>query len=250
MTTSKIATAARWIRDADHILVFCGSGLSAESGVPTFRGEDGLYNDSKLLEYAHVDALRDKPDEALGWFHKVVDMLEPLRPNAGHFALARICQSRPCTIVTQNVDRLLEQAIAQSPGSNPPAKVWHLHGSLYKAKCMDCDAPLQTMPDDLLGARCLKCGGRLRPDVVLFGEELPEAPYQQAQGAAHVADLVLLLGTSGIVNPAAMLPGLARSHGAKLIEINPNPTELSALAHLTLRGPTGELLPAIEKRIR
>lgn len=252
MNSAKIATAARWIRDAEHILVFCGSGLSAESGVPTFRGEDGLYQDSKLLQFAHIEALRETPEAALAWFQEVIDMLDGLRPNAGHFALARICQARPCTIVTQNVDRLLEQAIRQSPNemSAAAAKVWHLHGSLYQAKCLDCAAPLKTMPDDLVSARCPRCSGRIRPGVVLFGEELPQDAYLQAQGAAHVADVVLLLGTSGIVNPAALLPGLARSHGAKLIEINPNLTELSAIAHLTLRGTTGELLPAIDKLVR
>lgn len=252
MNTSKIATAARWIHKAEHILVFCGSGLSAESGVPTFRGENGLYNDSKLLEYAHADALTDSPDEALTWFQEVIGTLDELRPNAGHFALARICQNHPCTIVTQNVDRLLENAIDQSPGDThvDPLRVWHLHGSLYHAKCLDCAAPIKKTPAALAQARCPECGGRVRPDVVLFGEELPEDAYRQAQGAAHVADLLLLLGTSGIVNPAALLPGLARSHGAKLIEINPNPTELTPLAHLTLRGPTGELLPAIEKLLR
>src|SRR5690606_10851174 len=109
--------------------------LSAESGVPTFRGEDGLYQDSKLLQFAHIEALRETPDAALAWFQEVIDMLDGLRPNAGQFALARICQARPCTIVTQNVDRLLEQAIRQSPNetSAPAAKVWHLHGSLYQA---------------------------------------------------------------------------------------------------------------------
>lgn len=252
MNRTKIATAARWIRDAEHILVFCGSGLSAESGVPTFRGEDGLYQHSKLLKFAHVEALHETPDAALAWFQQVIEMLDALRPNAGHFALARICQSRPSTIITQNVDRLLEQAIAQSPNepSVAPARVWRLHGSLYRAKCVDCAAPLEPMPEDLVSARCPRCAGRIRPDVVLFGEPLPQDAYLQAQGVAHVADLVLLLGTSGIVNPAALLPGLARSHGAKLIEINPNPTELSAIAHLTLRGPTGEILPAIEKLVR
>jgi NAD-dependent deacetylase len=125
-----------------------------------------------------------------------------------------------------------------------------LHGSLYRARCQDCDARLDEPPEDYVSARCPACGGRVRPDIVLFGEELPEEAYTRGQAAAYVADLVLLLGTSGMVFPAALLPGLARSHGAKLIEINPNPTELSDLAHLTLRGPTGEVLPAIEKLLR
>lgn len=248
MDQTKIATAARWIARAEHILVFCGSGLSAESGVPTFRGQNGLYDDAEILEYVHVDAMRERPDEALAWFEKVRQQLQAFQPNPGHHALARICRKYDCTIVTQNVDRLLETAIAQaSVGSTPGPKVWHLHGSLHRARCHACGTELASMPDDLVGARCPACGGRVRPDIVLFGEALPEAPHLQAQGAAHVADLVLMLGTSGMVYPAALLPGLARSHGAQLIEVNPNPTELSNLAHLTIRGKTGEVLPAIEK---
>lgn len=249
MNHSKLSAAARWIDQARHILVFCGSGLSAESGVPTFRGPDGLYNDAELMAYAHVDALDEKPDAALAWFQQAREMLEKFRPNAGHLALARICLKHDCTIITQNVDGLLDQAIDEvaSAERGAAATVWHLHGSLHRAHCHICGAPISPMPDDLPGARCPDCGGRVRPDVVLFGEELPQEPYLRAQAAAHVADVVLLLGTSGIVYPAALIPGLARSHGAQLIEINPNPTELSGQAHLTIRATTGEALPKIEQ---
>lgn len=252
MDQTKIATAARWIAHAKHILVFCGSGLSAESGVPTFRGPNGLYDDAEILEYVHADALRDRPDETLAWFQKVRRKLQAFEPNPGHHALARICRAHDCTIITQNVDRLLEAAIAEaSEGSSTPGpEVWHLHGSLHRARCHACNTALGTMPDDLVAARCPQCGGRVRPDIVLFGEALPEAPHLQAQGAAHVADLVLMLGTSGMVYPAALIPALARSHGAQLIEINPNPTELSNQAHLTIRATTGEALPAVEKLLR
>ncbi len=245
MDKHKLHRAAELIESANHILIFAGSGLSAESGIPTFRGEDGLYSDPDLLRFAHVDALREAPDEALAWFQKVREMILGFEPNPGHYALARICAERDCTIATQNVDRLLETAFGREGLS--PEGIWHLHGSLFDARCDVCEVELEEPPHDYSKAECDECGGILRPNVVLFGEPLPEEPFIQAQGAAHVADVVLMLGTSGIVYPAATLPGLARSHGAKLIEINPNPTELSDLADLIIRGPTGEVLPKIDR---
>ncbi|MFP4599672.1 MAG: SIR2 family NAD-dependent protein deacylase [Persicimonas sp.] len=245
MDKYKLNRAARWIDESDHILVFAGSGLSAESGVPTFRGEDGLYSDPDLLRFAHVSALKEAPREALAWFQEIRGELGGFEPNPGHRALARLCAERDCTIATQNIDGLLERAFTDE--GLPPEGIWHLHGHLDAARCHECDFRIEEAPDDYTRAECDECGGIVRPDVVLFGEMLPEEPFQHAQGAAHVADVVLLLGTSGIVYPAASLPGLARSHGAKLIEINPNETELSDISELIIRGPTGEVLPRIEE---
>ena len=245
MNKQKLKHAAELIEGAEHILIFAGSGLSVESGIPTFRGEDGLYNDSDLLRFAHADALRETPDEALAWFQKARQMIVGFEPNPGHYALARICGERDCTVATQNVDHLLETAFRRE--GLTPEGIWHLHGSLFEARCDVCEITLEEPPRDYSKAECDECGGTVRPDVVLFGEPLPDEPFLHAQGAAHVADVVLLLGTSGIVYPAASLPGLARSHGAKLIEINPNPTELSDIADLIIRGPTGEVLPAIDR---
>jgi NAD-dependent deacetylase len=245
MNKRELIRATGWIDEAEHILVFAGSGLSAESGIPTFRGEDGIYSDPDLLRFAHVDALREAPQQALAWFQKIREMIVGFEPNPGHYALARICAERDCTIATQNVDRLLETAFQREGLST--ASIWHLHGSLFEARCHECEVVLAEPPKDFTKTECDECGGIVRPDVVLFGEMLPDEPFVQAQGAAHVADVVLLLGTSGIVHPAATLPGLARSHGAKLIEINPNRTELSQIADLVIRGPTGEVLPAIDR---
>ncbi len=245
MLKHKLQQAADWLSTANHILVFCGSGLSAESGVPTFRGPHGLYNDPDLLRFAHAEALRDSPKEALGWFQQVREKLAEFRPNPGHYALARICGEHDCTIATQNVDGLLDVAFAHEGIAHEP--ILYLHGTLERARCQDCDVPLDEPPADYVTAECDACGGHVRPDIVLFGEPLPEEPYLRAQAAAHVAEVVLLLGTSGIVYPAASLPGLARSHGAKLIEINPNPTDLSDIADLIIRGPTGEVLPKIDR---
>lgn len=245
MNKAAIHRAADLIGPANHILVFAGSGLSAESGVPTFRGEDGVYSDPDLLRYAHADALNEAPDQALAWFQEMREALQKYQPNPGHYALARMCGTRDCTIATQNVDGLLEVAFRREGFATDP--IWHLHGSLFDARCHACDVSVDEPPEDFTKAICEPCGGIVRPDVTLFGEALPDEPYQRAQGAAHVADVVLLLGTSGIVYPAASLPGLARSHGAKLIEINPNMTELSDQAHVIIRGPTGEVLPQLDR---
>jgi NAD-dependent deacetylase len=245
MNEQKMTSATDWIDQADHILVFAGSGLSVESGIPTYRGEDGLYSDPELLRFAHADALRDSPREALAWFQKIRETIVGFEPNPGHYALARICGAKDCTVATQNVDRLLEVAFQREDLDSE--RIQHLHGSLFKARCHECEVVLAEPPEDFTTAECDACGGIVRPDIVLFGEELPDEPFQHAQGAAHVADVVLLLGTSGIVYPAASLPGLARSHGAKIIEINPNPTELSHLADLVIRGPTGEVLPELDR---
>lgn len=245
MDKRKLKRAAELIDRAAHILVFAGSGLSAESGIPTFRGEEGLYSDPEVLRFAQADALRDEPEAALAWFQKMREMIDDFEPNPGHYALARMCGTRDCTITTQNIDRLLERAFKHEGLS--AGDIWHLHGSLFRSRCDVCDEPLDEPPSDYTEAECDACGGLIRPDVTLFGEMLPEAPYLRAQGAAHVADVVLLLGTSGIVYPAATIPGLARSHGAKLIEINPNPTELSDIADVVIRGKTGEVLPAIDR---
>ncbi|MFW6058330.1 MAG: SIR2 family NAD-dependent protein deacylase [Persicimonas sp.] len=238
----QVRRVARWLASADHILVFSGSGFSAESGVPTFRGTGGLYDDPDILRYAHRDALEEEPEEALAWIEGLRGRLTGYEPNPGHRALARICRDHACTIATQNIDGLLEDAF-EDEGLSTDC-IWHIHGTLKEARCLDCNEPAE-VPDDYTQARCDKCGGYLRPNVVLFGEMLPEEPFARAQEAARKADVVLLLGTSGIVHPAAALPGLARSHGAKLVEINPNETELSDICDVVIRGKTGEVLPEV-----
>ncbi|MFW5968187.1 MAG: SIR2 family NAD-dependent protein deacylase [Persicimonas sp.] len=237
-----IDRVARWIKGADHILAFTGSGFSAESGVPTFRGTGGLYEDPDILRYAHADALEEEPEEALAWIEGLRGRLTGFSPNPGHRALARICRDHDCTIATQNIDGLLEEAFADEGLSTDC--IWHIHGTLWKARCLDCGEPAE-VPDDYTKARCEACGGYLRPGVVLFGEMLPEEPFARVQDAARRADIVLLLGTSGVVHPAAALPGLARSHGAKIVEINPNETELSDMCDVVIRGKTGEVMPAV-----
>ncbi|MGM0558030.1 MAG: SIR2 family NAD-dependent protein deacylase, partial [Myxococcota bacterium] len=146
----------------------------------------------------------------------------------------------------QNVDGLLQKAFRRE-GVSP--NIWNLHGTLDRIVCHKCGEVIEHEPEDLSEDYEHHCGGILRPDVVLFGEMLPEEPFKQSLTAAERADVVLMLGTSGLVYPAASIPTLARSHGAKLIEVNPNETELSDIADVTIRGKTGEILPALDRLV-
>jgi NAD-dependent deacetylase len=246
MLESKLKRASEIIWHADRILVFAGSGLSQESGIPTFRGEEGIYSDDKLLEFAHVDALEEKPEQALKWYQQFREQFDEYEPNPGHYALARLARRGETLVATQNVDGLLQKAFRRE-GVSP--NIWNLHGTLDRIVCHKCGEVIEHPPDDLSKDYEHECGGVLRPDVVLFGEMLPEKPFKQSLAAAERADVVLMLGTSGLVYPAASIPTLARSHGAKLIEVNPNETELSDIAEVTLRGKTGELLPTLDRLV-
>ena len=246
MLESNLKRASDIVARANRILVFAGSGLSQESGIPTFRGEEGIYADDKLLEFAHVGALEEQPEEALKWYQEFRSRFDQYEPNPGHYALARLAKLGEMLVATQNVDGLLQKAFRRE-GTAP--NIWNLHGTLDRIVCHKCGEVIENEPDDLSKDYEHTCGGVLRPDVVLFGEMLPEKPFEEALKAAERADVVLMLGTSGLVYPAASIPTLARSHGAKLIEINPNETELSHAAEIVLRGKTGEVLPKLDRLV-
>ncbi|MFB6263090.1 MAG: NAD-dependent deacetylase [Bradymonadaceae bacterium] len=243
-----IERAAELYDRADEVLVFAGSGLSEESGVPTYRGEDGLFSDPDTQDLARAGILDRDPERALSFYQEGRETIRGLDPNPGHRALARLSRRARVTVATQNVDGLLERACADEGVELP---VHHLHGSLFEVVCRNCGASpadpetidLSELPD------CDRCGELLRPDVVLFGELLPQDAFDRSVAAAETADLCLLLGTSGIVHPAAGIPREAKAAGAELIEVNPNATELSELCDLVIRETTGEALPAIEERV-
>jgi len=244
--TDSIDQTARALADADCVFVFAGSGFSAESGVPTFRGEDGLFADEEIAELAYVGTLEDDPERALSWYEKGRRRIRELEPNPGHHALARLSRLGDYTVATQNVDGLLERACEQE---GVDLDVHHVHGSLFRARCHDCGELADRNVDYSELPACQSCGGLLRPDIVLFGEMLPSAAFDEAVAGAELADVCLLLGTSGIVYPAAGLPRQARRAGATLVEINPEATELSEICEVTIRAKTGETLPEIERRV-
>lgn len=239
-----IARAGRLLAGADEVLAFVGSGLSAESGVPTFRGEDGLFSDPEVAELARRETLEREPERVLSWFEEGRRRMREVDPNPGHYALARLADRVELTVATQNVDGLLERA-AETEGVE--FDVHHVHGSLFDVVCGDCGRQADPDVDLAETPTCEACGGMLRPDVVLFGEMLPRATFDAAESAAGRADVCLLIGTSGIVYPAAGLPRQAGETGAELVEINPRESELSGICDVVIRRNAGEAMPAVEE---
>jgi NAD-dependent deacetylase len=227
------------LRDAERVLISTGAGASAESGLPTFRDpQQGLWARYRPQDLATPKAFARDPETVWRWYQWRRRAHAGVTPNPAHHAIAAIQRRRPgSTLVTQNVDRLHE--LAGSPS------VIHLHGSVFRNKCAGCGAPMPEVPHDLeTPPRCGACGGLCRPDVVWFGEGLPQAEWRAAARAAEEADVVLLVGTSATVYPAAELPAIAARGGALIVQINPAPTPLDRIAH-NLRGPAGEILPKL-----
>ncbi len=243
MNAAAIDRAARHLCNRPNVLVCAGSGLSAESGVPTFRGPDGMFNDPDISRLTHVSTFDSDRQEMMQWYQKRRDKLDTIDPNPGHHALIELAQTGHYTIATQNVDHLLEAA-ADEFGARP--RIRHLHGSLLEVCCHQCSHCFEDLTLDLAELpECRECGGPLRPGVVWFGESLPPEALQDSMEAAEEADVCLIVGTSGLVQPAASLPHSARAHGATLIEINPNPSALSDICDILIRAKAGTAMPAL-----
>jgi NAD-dependent deacetylase len=227
------------LRRAERMLISTGAGVSAESGLPTFRDpQQGLWANYRPQDLATPEAFERDPETVWRWYQWRRRVHADVAPNPAHRAIAAIQERLPgATLVTQNVDRLHELAGSRS--------VIHLHGSVFRNKCAACGAPIPEVPHDLeTPPRCNTCGGLCRPDVVWFGESLPQTEWRAAAKAAEEADVVLSVGTSSTVYPAAELPLIAQRAGALVIQINPAPTPLDRHAH-NLRGPAGEVLPRL-----
>lgn len=228
------------IRQAEWVTVFTGAGVSAESGVPTFRGVGGIWEKYRPEELASMDAFLRNPDLVWQWYAHRREIMAAVEPNPGHRALVRLERIfGGFAIITQNIDNLHRRA-----GSTT---VHELHGNIERNYCSRCGEPYQG--ESLERARevphCQSCGGPVRPDVVWFGELLPEDEWNRSVDAARSADLFLSIGTSALVYPAASLPMVARRAGAYLVEINPEPTPLTEIADEFLAGRSGEILPQL-----
>ena len=233
------ATVREWIRGARRIAVLTGAGMSAESGVPTFRdAQTGLWAQFDPMQLATEDAFRAKPAMVWDWYAFRRGLIAKVEPNAGHRALADFAQRHPgrLVLITQNVDGLHQRA-----GSH---EVLALHGNIFEDKWLDAPRPCCVADDAVTGSppSCRTCGNRLRPAVVWFGEMLPEQALADAEAAARECDVMLVVGTSGVVYPAA---GLARMAGGKVVIVNPEPTELDDAADCVLRGKAAQLLPQL-----
>ena len=222
------------------VVAFTGAGMSAESGVPTFRGTDGIWSKFKPEELASMSAFMKNPALVWEWYAERKRVISGIHPNAGHLALVRMQGLFPdFAVITQNIDNLHQRA-----GST---MVYELHGNIERNYCIKCGAPASN--DEVLAQHgvptCARCGGTIRPDVVWFGEMLPEDDWRHSERAMSRADVCLSIGTSGIVYPAASLPLLAKQQGAFLVEVNPERTPLSDVADEVITGPSGVILPAL-----
>jgi NAD-dependent deacetylase len=225
------------IVNAENICVLTGAGISAESGIATFRGKDGLWKHFRPDELANFQAFQADPDLVWKWYQFRREMVAEARPNPGHVALARWeALATNFTLVTQTVDGLHQQAGSQ--------RVLELHGNIRINRCLTCgvESTMDEITYDGTVPRC-GCGGMLRPGVVWFGESLPEAELAAAVDAAQQCDLFITVGTSAMVYPAASLPELARANGAVIIEVNPEKTVFTPLVTHHIRGPAGTILP-------
>ena len=233
----QLRQAREWIDDAQSLAVLTGAGISAESGIPTFRGPGGLWNNYRPEDLATPQAFARDPKLVWEWYDWRRQRVAAAPPNPGHRALAALeSAGRAFALITQNVDGLHRAAGNRN--------VIELHGNLWRLRCLACgreeenrDSPLGELPP-----RCA-CGGLLRPAVVWFGEPLPAAAIERAVEAASHCDVFLVCGTSAVVYPAAALPQHALAAGARVIEVNLEETPFSQFAHLSLRGKCGELLP-------
>ena len=216
-----------------------GAGISAESGVPTFRGGAGLWKDYKPEDLATPEAFARDPRLVWEWYDWRRGLIAKAVPNAAHRALVELEIRKPrFTLITQNVDGLHDLA-----GSG---KILKLHGDIWRMRCTVCGAnfPNRRVPLPKIPPHCA-CGGLARPGVVWFGEPLPEGMMKEAEHASASAKVFLVVGTSGVVHPAAGLVPYARQAGAKVIEINPEPSAVSGIVDCVLAGPAAELLPKL-----
>jgi NAD-dependent deacetylase len=234
-----VKQARQWLQSASSVVVLTGAGISAESGVPTFRGPGGLWRERRPEQLATPEAFDRDPRLVWEWYDWRRSVLAKAEPNAGHRALVRL-ENRAArfTLVTQNVDGLHDRA-----GSRNVVK---LHGDIWTVACLGCgrESRDERIPLPELPPRC-ECGGMLRPGVVWFGEPLPREAWERAERATEEAEVFLVVGTSAVVYPAAGLVPLAKARGARVIECNMEETPFSSSLDRSLRGRAGEILPAL-----
>lgn len=225
------------LHTARHVVALTGAGISAESGVPTFRdAQTGLWARYRPEELATPEAFMRDARTVWEWYAWRRALVAKAAPNAGHFALAKVEQRVPrFTLITQNVDGLHRAAGSRN--------ILELHGNIQRTRCFDRSHRVETWDESgEVPPRCPICGSPLRPDVVWFGERLPESALAQALSAASSCDLFLCIGTSTVVEPAASMPFAALQNGAQVVEINPHVTPLTPRAHHALNAPASVAL--------
>ena len=225
------------IRDKEKIVFVTGAGISQESGIPTFRGKDGLWRKYDAMQLATIDAFYENPQLVWEWYNERRDGVFSAKPNPGHEAIAELEKYADVVVLTQNIDGLHQRA-----GSS---KVFELHGSIVRIKCTTCDFKEKIFTKFEKIPPICKCGSILRPDVVWFGEPLPQDVWRQAMIHASQCDVMIIVGTSLVVSPANTLPIYAKQNNAFLIEINPEETIMSSDMDYSIRIPSAVSLPEL-----
>lgn len=231
------------LKESKRIVFFTGAGISAESGIPTFRGKDGIWNKLKPEELANFDAFMRNPDMVWEWYNHRKKIIHEAKPNAGHLAIAEMQNLfENVTVVTQNIDNLHRRA-----GSE---KIYELHGNIERNFCSKCKTFYNDELDFSNGVPKCKCGGLIRPDVVWFGEYLPQDQFIGGEKAARNCDMFFVVGTSAVVYPAAGLVYTAKQSGAFIVEVNIEETEISSICKTSFFGESGKILPAIVEHLK
>ena len=239
----EIAKLKQFLLKARCVMVLTGAGISKDSGIPTFRGKDGWYKNHPPEELATPMAFNKNPVLVWEWYNYRRKIILSASPNEAHYKIAELEKYFPCfLLVTQNVDSLHRKA-----GST---KIVELHGNIFRTRCTNCSIEFyedyRIFKDDELPPKCPHCGGILRPSVVWYGESLNRDDMEQAFSFANKADLILVVGTSGIVYPAAMLPYIVKSHGGIVVEINPDTTPISEIADLKIKDSAKSALSKLK----
>ena len=228
-------TVAQKLKGSKKIVFVTGAGISQESGIPTFRGKDGYWRKYDPMKLASIDAFYDDPKLVWEWYDDRRKNILDVKPNEGHFAISQMEEFKDVVVLTQNIDGLHQRS-----GST---NVLELHGSIIRIKCTVCDF-IDNITENFesLPPKC-KCGSMLRPDVVWFGEPLPQNIWQSAIKEASVCDVMVIVGTSLVVSPANTLPVYAKQNGAILIEVNPEKTVMSNDMTLSIQATSVGVLP-------
>jgi NAD-dependent deacetylase len=243
--TDPLQPAAQAVARGRHVIAVTGAGISVESGIPDFRSPGGIWDTYPPEDYATIEAFLAAPDRVWQLWYDLGAMLGDVQPNPGHHALTALQEmGRLDAIITQNIDNLHQES-----GS---VRVIEYHGNGRHMRCVICagDTPLDLTQRSALAPRCA-CGGVMKPDVVLFGEAIPRDAMDAANRAAALADVVIIVGTSATVYPAAELPVIAKRNGAYIIECNLEPTDFTGtITDAFLQGPAGTVLPRLVESVR
>jgi len=246
-----IEEAAKLLARSRFAIAFTGAGISAESGVPTFRGVGGLWKHYRAEELATPEAFRKDPHLVWEFYRWRMRLILKAKPNPAHYALAELERMGILkAVITQNVDDLHREARTE--------RVIELHGNIFRVRCTNCgyreylkeSGRAEEFANEKGLPTCPRCGSLLRPDVVWFGEPLPRDALDKAFGLAERADLVLVIGTSGVVYPAAYVPQIVKETGGKVIEVNPERSGITPIADVFLRGKAGEVMGELLEKVK